>query len=49
MLDSKELMTVFSHRMISMTVSAFCHLILTQTKNLENQLSSLSMRRTIDR
>jgi len=48
MLDSKELMMEFSLRTISMTASVFCHLILTQIKILENQLSSLSMRRTID-
>lgn len=47
MLNSKELMMEFSLRTISMTASVFCHLILTQIKILENQSSSLSMRRTI--
>ena len=48
MLNSKELMTEFSLRTSSRTVSAFYHLILTQMKILENRLSSLSMRRKID-
>ena len=48
MLDSKELMMESLLRMISMTASAFCHLILTQMKISKNQLSGLSMSKTID-